>query len=105
MKEYGVTVYPNSGNTYWYKPGTKILHRENGPACEWGNGVKEWFINDSKHREDGPAVEWNEKKEWWLDGKIYSEEQYAVEMNRRNGSCEGKVVEIDGKKYKLVEVP
>jgi len=103
MKEYTVKTY-DSGNVFWYILGTWSHHREEGPAIEYGNGSKEWWINGNRHREDGPAVMWaGGAKEWYLDGTIYTEEQYAVEMNRRNGSCEGKVIEVDGKKYKLTE--
>jgi len=34
------------------------LHREDGPAIEWADGSKEWWINEKLHREDGPAIEW-----------------------------------------------
>jgi hypothetical protein len=38
---------------------------------------------------------------------MYSEKDFHAEMARRKGttvSCEGKIVEIDGKKYKLAAV-
>jgi len=104
MKEYTVKVYIN--DTFWYKPGTNIQHREDGPAIEWADGDKFWFLNGKRHREDGPAVvRANRAEGFYLEGNCYSEEQYAVEMNRRNNkdSCSGKIVEIDGKKYKLTE--
>ncbi len=40
-------------------------HREDGPAIEWNNGIKEWFINGLCHREDGPAIEWDSDDKWW----------------------------------------
>jgi hypothetical protein len=36
--------------------GTKKYHREDGPAIEWDNGDKEWYINGKLHRDDGPAL-------------------------------------------------
>jgi hypothetical protein len=46
-------------------------------------------------------MEWaNGTKEWWINGKHLTE----AEFNARTKSCNGKVVEIDGKKYKLQEV-
>jgi hypothetical protein len=27
------------------------LHREDGPAAEYGDGTKEWWINGKRHRE------------------------------------------------------
>ena len=44
MKEYKVTVN-EYGNVRWYKPGTDELHREDGPAVEWADGSKFWYIN------------------------------------------------------------
>lgn len=32
-------------------------HREDGPAVEYNDGGKEWWVNGKLHREDGPAVE------------------------------------------------
>ena len=55
------------------------------------------------HREDGPAREWyNGSKEWWLNGENLTEAEFNNRTNKT--SCIGKVVEIDGKKYKLTEV-
>ena len=32
----------------------------------------EWFLNNKRHREDGPAYEYsNGNKQWWLNGKQY----------------------------------
>jgi len=50
------------------------LHRENGPAIEYNNGHKLFFINGLKHREDGPAVEWNGRRIYYLNGKRYIEQ-------------------------------
>ena len=42
-----------------------------GPAIEWVNGDKAWYLNGEYHREDGPAVEYaNGDKEWWLRNKL-----------------------------------
>jgi hypothetical protein len=32
------------------------LHRENGPAIEWGDKIKEWWVNGKRHCLDGPAI-------------------------------------------------
>ena len=120
MKEYKVKVYddriewynldgqyhredgpafeqPNGDKSWWING---QLHREDGPAIEYANGHKEWFLNGQNHREDGPAVERsNGDKYWYLNGKRLTEQEF----NQRN-NCSGKVVEIDGKKYKLIEL-
>jgi hypothetical protein len=52
-----------------YIKGTDILHREDGPAIEWSDGSKEWYINGKLHREDGPAATFPEGNVmWFLNG-------------------------------------
>ena len=40
---------------YYHKNGN--FHRDDGPAKEYIDGDKEWFIEGKRHRLDGPAVE------------------------------------------------
>jgi hypothetical protein len=57
------------------------LHRVDGPAVEWSNGDKEWWVNDKLHRLDGPAIEWaNGDKSWWVNGDIHRLDGPAVEL-------------------------
>ena len=120
---YEVRVYP-SGNKYWYQNGNHHRldgpaieysngdkewwqmgkrHRLDGPACEWSDGDKAWYQNDMLHRLDGPAYEMvNGNKDWWIEGKQYSEQAFNQKIAQLNNStCHGKVVEIEGKKYRL----
>ena len=80
------------------------LHRVDGPAVERANGIKEWYLNGKLHRVDGPAIEHvNGDKEWWLNGKSFClKEEWQKELDKSKPTCNGKTVEIDGKKYKLV---
>ena len=80
MKEYRATV--DKWNTaHWYKPNSDIRHREGGPAIEYVDGSKEWFINRKRHREDGPAVEFvNGYKAWYINGKRHREDGPAIEL-------------------------
>jgi hypothetical protein len=65
---------------------------------EWSNGL------GLLHREDGPALEWsNGTKIWSLNGKMLTEEEHRKQVNK-HASCNGKIVEIDGKKYELKEI-
>ena len=65
------------------------------------SGTKYWYQDDKFHRLDGPAIEYdNGIKYWYINGNELTEEQF----NQRIKTCEGKVVEIDGKRYKLTEV-
>jgi hypothetical protein len=99
-KTYEVKVWAN-GTKYWYLNGER--HREDGPAIEYSDGGKSWFLNDKHHREDGPAIEWaNGHKEWHLHGEELTEEEHRQRTSGQ--TCNGKIVEIDGIKYKLTEV-
>lgn len=53
MTTYKVTV--DSDATRWYNSKDQ-LHREDGPAVEYTNDDKAWYINGQRHREDGPAM-------------------------------------------------
>ena len=101
-REDGPAYEGSNGSKYWYLKGE--LHREDGPAIEYSGGSKEWYLNDKRHREDGPAVESSGgSKEWYLNGNKLTEKKYNERMNPKT-SCNGKVVVIDGKQYKLTEV-
>tara|TARA_S200002703_G_C3666348_1_gene204568 strand:- start:291 stop:584 length:294 start_codon:yes stop_codon:yes gene_type:complete len=96
MIEYTVKVF-DTGTKHWLLNGK--LHREDGPAIEYADGGKYWYLDGKRHREDGPAIEWADgDKCWYLDGREVTEQEVM------NPSCSGKIVEIDGKKYKLEEV-
>ena len=98
MIVYTVKV-SNYGRKYWYLNGK--LHREDGPAIEHSDGSKYWCLNGELHREDGPAIEdSNGCGSWYLNGKLLTESAF----NARIKPCSGKIVEIDGVKYKLVEI-
>ena len=45
------------------------------PVCETDeNGNKQWMLNGKFHRADGPAVEWADGyKAWYLNGKEVTE--------------------------------
>ena len=66
MKEYTKT---DRYGKYYYKDKEKtIIHREDGPAVEYFNGSKVWWLNGEMHRMDGPAVEYvNGGKVWYVN--------------------------------------
>ena len=100
-REDGPAVeYPDGQKVWWLND---ELHREDGPAIKCANGSKSWYLNGKYHREDGPAIERvNGTKQWWLNGKKLTEEEHRQRTSRQ--TCNGKIVEIDGIKYKLTEV-
>jgi hypothetical protein len=69
-----------NGDKYYYKDREMtIRHREDGPAIEYTDGSKYWYINGERHREDGPAVEFTDgHKEWHINGKKLSEEEFNL---------------------------
>ena len=67
------------------------------------NGDKHWYLNGKLHREDGPAVERaDDSKSWYLNDEELSEAKFNA-RTKPAPSCEGKVIEVDGVKYKLVK--
>ena len=100
--EHGPAIEYADGSKCWYLNGQR--HREDGPAIEDADGTKSWYRNGKLHREDGPAVEWADgSKEWYLNGKYLTEAEFNA-RTKKQSTCDGKVVEIDGKKYKLTEL-
>jgi hypothetical protein len=88
------------GTKHWYLDDK--LHRVDGPALEYADGSKEWWRDNKCHRIDGPAIEWADgSKSWYVDGKELTHSQW-IEAVKPKPSCVGKIVEVDGVKYKLV---
>lgn len=60
-----------------------IHHREDGPAVEWADGIKSWWLNGKRHREDGPAIEWADGiKSWYLNGRELSEAEFLKKTTK-----------------------
>jgi hypothetical protein len=71
MKNYAKKELGLDGCVYYYNS-EDGYHRLDGPAKEYSNGTKAWFINDKCHRLDGPAIVWeNGSKGWWFYGRCY----------------------------------
>ena len=71
-------VFTNSVGTIYSKNGK--LHMIDGPAFEWYNGHKEWWIDGKPHRINGPAVEYNNgNKSWYKEGKLHRRDGPAIE--------------------------
>ncbi len=96
MEEYIVRVYDN--RTEWRNKNGN-LHRIDGPAVEFANGDKEWWVNGQQHREDGPAIEnANGIKIWYVNNEMHREDGPAIEF--ANGDKEWH---IKGKRYTEAE--
>jgi len=100
MKIYTVTV-DDDGDKSWHLDGKR--HRTDGPAIEYADGSKFWYVDGKCHRIDGPAIEYADGgKEWWLDDNMLTQAQWKKAVKPKVASCVGKVVEVDGVKYRLV---
>ena len=81
----GKEIYFERRNGYWIK-------------AEFDSNGKEIYYEDS-------FGDWYKKEYDSKGNQIYFENSFGrIEDNRPNQSCEGKIVEIEGKKYKLTEV-
>ena len=79
-REDGPAVEYNDGEKAWYLNGK--CHREDGPAVEDTDGYKEWYLNGKLHREDGPAIEYtNGYKAWYINDKSLTEEEFNTRMS------------------------
>jgi len=73
-REDGPAVDWGNGGFTWYKNGFK--HRDNGPASIHPNGLKIWYKEGIIHRVDGPAIIWPEGKyEWVIMGESFISKQ------------------------------
>jgi hypothetical protein len=86
------------GTKHWFNEEGK-LHRFDGPAVEWADGNREWYIDGKPHRSDGPAIEYaSGRREWWVDDKLHRLDGPAIE--RPDGSKEwwfnGRRHRLDG---------
>jgi hypothetical protein len=86
------------GDTRYYADkAMEIFHRIDGPAIEYADGTKSWYVNGKLHRLDGPATESQDgAKSWYVNGKLHRLEGPAVEY------AEGyKAWYVDGKRHRL----
>jgi hypothetical protein len=108
MKEQYIRINA-VGDKYYYKDREMtIIHREDGPAIEYSNGDNSWYIDNKCHREDGPAADWagGLQKRWYIHGKHLTEKEFnaITRWGAIQSSYDGKIIEVDGKKYKLTEI-
>ena len=69
--DYTVSDCEIEGKKLWYKKHLEnnLLHRLDGPAREWADGEKEYFVEGKRQRLDGPAIEYaSGDKEYLVNG-------------------------------------
>ena len=104
MQKYWVTV-DDKGNTRWYKDANcTVLHRTDGPAVEYADGSKVWYLNGHRHRTDGPAVEWADGyKEWWLNGEHLTQEEHLRRIIPAQEMTVAEIEKLLGKRIKIIK--
>ena len=69
-RDHGPAIEYTDGTKEYYLYGKR--HREDGPAIEYSNGTKWWYLNGLLHRLDGPAIEWADgEKSYWINNIRY----------------------------------
>ena len=100
METQEVRYVDSHGMQYYSDKEMTILHRLDGPAVEYPNGTKFWYVNGQRHRIDGPAVEYADgrTKFWFLDGKRHRLDGPAAEYSDGSKSwySGGKLHRLDG---------
>ena len=102
MEEQSEFYVDERGNKFWYLPskGKRYFHQIDGPAIEYSDGTKQWYIDGKLHRLDGPATVWLDgTKEWWVDGKRHRIDGPAINYADRS-----KYWYIDGKQLNTGEI-
>ena len=91
VKEFPFVIEDKNGNRIYceefYGYWCKREYDSNGNQIYYENSNKYWWKSEYDSNGDG----------------IYYEDSYGLLYDNRPKGCEGKVVEIDGKKYKLIE--
>jgi len=101
----GNQIYFENSERYW----EKWEHDSDGNVIYYETSTRSWI--KKKYNSIGKAIYFENSDEYWYkkeyDSKgyvIYYENSYGKIDDRRPKSCENKVVEIDGIKYKLTAV-
>ena len=99
----GNLIYWENSNGYWHK----IKYDSNGNVIYWENSNGYWYKKEFDS--NGNEIYYEDSDGFWYKreydsngNKIYTEFSDGEIIDNRPKGCEGRVVEIDGKKYKLV---
>jgi hypothetical protein len=93
IKDFPFTIKDKNGNTIYFETSDKLWSKT------------EYDSNGNQIYYEGSNGYW-EKKEFDSNGRaVYFEDSngYIID-DRPKSTCEGKVIEIDGKKYELKEI-
>ena len=100
--EHGPAIEYANGDKAWYLNGKR--HREGGPAAEYLDGTKFWYRNGQRHREDGPAIEFADGEKWWyLNGVQMTEEYHARATSPVKELSVGEIEKLLGYRVKVIK--
>jgi len=72
---YDVELDDDDNIYYYNKEGE--LHNLNGPAVEYFDGYKAYYVNNKRHRLDGPAIIWpSGYKEYWVNDRKLTKKEF-----------------------------
>lgn len=83
MEKYFTQIFNyghDSEHLVYYKDEyCKIVHRLDGPAVEYKEGLQMWAKDGVLHRLDGPAVTHKnspDSSQYWINGELFSESRF-----------------------------
>lgn len=120
-------VHRQDATVYHMRNG--VAHRVDGPAVEYENGDKEWFLYGERHCTDAPAIESLHERfeawychgerhrvggpavtslkgtEWWFRGKLHRTDGPAIEdYHARHWYVDGVLHRVGGPAYEELNV-
>ena len=103
--ENGTETYYEDRDGYW----SRYERNEDGIVTYHETSTGIWFRRECD--KDGNKTYYEDsdgfcyRREYDKDGnETYYEDSYGHKRGTKRSSCDGKVVEVDGKKYKLTEL-
>ena len=75
--------YPDGTLDKYWKNEEGQVSRDDGPALEYAEGIREWFKNGLRHRENGPAIIWDDGFcLYYLNDNLYFKKEYWKEIEK-----------------------
>ena len=113
VTEFPFTIKDKNGNEIYSETPdgdwSKYEYDSNGNQIYSENSNEYW--SKREYDSNGNQIYFENSNEYWCKWEydsngnvIYSENSNEYIVDNRPKGCEGKVVEIDGKKYKLTEI-